>query len=375
MLKQFEVRNFKNFKQPLVFNFTAGNYTFNESNVKEGCVRAAVIFGANASGKSNLGLALFDIVANLTDKQKGNIKAYTNLISEDPLVEFKYVFQFNDTEVIYHYFKLSHNIIAKEALYIDRELVLEYDHNMGEGSSTLADTSSLDLVLSDDNLGKLSFVKYVYNNTNFKTESKANLAFKELMEFVDKMLLFYSLDRNYYTGYTEGKESLTDLIVKNDKVQDLQLFLSRLGIHYKLVSRVVDGEAVIYVDFSNVRDDENKLADIFSVASTGTKALLLYYYWLIKAQDASFIFMDEFDAYYHFELAENIVNQTLSMFSNQVVFTTHNTNLMTNTLFRPDNLFILSSSGIHSLQGLTDKELREAHNLQKMYKAGKFNHE
>lgn len=54
MLKQFEVRNFKNFKQPLVFNFTAGNYTFNESNVKEGCVRAAVIFGANASGKSNL---------------------------------------------------------------------------------------------------------------------------------------------------------------------------------------------------------------------------------------------------------------------------------------------------------------------------------
>lgn len=83
--------------------------------------------------------------------------------------------------------------------------------------------------------------------------------------------------------------------------------------------------------------------------------------------------MDEFDAYYHFELAEKIVKYVLEKRLNcQILFTSHNTNLMTNELFRPDCLFIIQDEQIKSMAFLTDKELRFAHNLQKMYRAGAF---
>ena len=57
----------------------------------------------------------------------------------------------------------------------------------------------------------------------------------------------------------------------------------------------------------------------------------------------------------------------------QSIVTSHNTYLMSNRLTRPDCTFILSSDGvIRSLAVCTDKELREAHNMEKMYREGVF---
>ena len=57
----------------------------------------------------------------------------------------------------------------------------------------------------------------------------------------------------------------------------------------------------------------------------------------------------------------------------QVLLTTHNTNVITNELLRPDCYFIMDHKGIEAIFEKTDKELREAHNIEKMYKAGAFN--
>ena len=57
----------------------------------------------------------------------------------------------------------------------------------------------------------------------------------------------------------------------------------------------------------------------------------------------------------------------------QIFTTTHNTYLMSNDLLRPDCYFILKNNKIKAISDLTEKELRQAHNLQKMYKAGAFN--
>ena len=63
MLIRFEVENFKNFKNKIVLDLSnTKGYEFKENLVKNNVVRSGVIFGKNASGKSNLGLALFDIV-------------------------------------------------------------------------------------------------------------------------------------------------------------------------------------------------------------------------------------------------------------------------------------------------------------------------
>ena len=54
------------------------------------------------------------------------------------------------------------------------------------------------------------------------------------------------------------------------------------------------------------------------------------------------------------------------------MLTTHNTSIITNDLLRPDCYFLMSKHSIRSLSKSTSKELREAHNIEKMYKAGSF---
>ena len=57
----------------------------------------------------------------------------------------------------------------------------------------------------------------------------------------------------------------------------------------------------------------------------------------------------------------------------QIFTTTHKTDLMSNDLLRPDSYFLRANNSIKAISQLTEKELRQAHNLQKMYKAGAFN--
>ena len=83
--------------------------------------------------------------------------------------------------------------------------------------------------------------------------------------------------------------------------------------------------------------------------------------------------MDEFDAFYNYELAENVVKILKMKYPDcQVVLTSHNTNLMTNRIMRPDCLFILSKYGLTPISRATARELREGHNLEKMYIGGEF---
>ena len=85
------------------------------------------------------------------------------------------------------------------------------------------------------------------------------------------------------------------------------------------------------------------------------------------------LFIDEFDAYYHYELAEQIVKMLEQMHNTQVILTSHNTNLLSNRIMRPDCYFILSDGKLTSFVNATNRELREGHNLEKLYMSGEFN--
>lgn len=121
--------------------------------------------------------------------------------------------------------------------------------------------------------------------------------------------------------------------------------------------------------------DRNEL-DFYSNCSTGVRSLTLFYYWIqsIRFSDnpPSLLFIDEFDAFYHLNLSENLVKE-LKKCNSQIILTTHNTSLMSNKLLRPDCYFLMYKDGINSLADSTDKEIREAHNIEKMYRAGAFN--
>ena len=97
-----------------------------------------------------------------------------------------------------------------------------------------------------------------------------------------------------------------------------------------------------------------------------------FFYWYKTCQNVSRRFIDEFDAYYHYELSETLVNMLDEMRNTQVIITSHNTNLLSNRIMRPDCYFVLANNQITSLVNATDRELREGHNLEKLYLSGEF---
>ncbi|MCD7950016.1 MAG: AAA family ATPase [Erysipelotrichaceae bacterium] len=364
MLKRFEVKNFKNFKDMILDLSDTKGYEYNTYLIQDGIVKNGVIFGKNASGKSNLGLAIFDIVSNLTDNTNtlSTVEPYKNLDYNDENIEFDYTFQFNKDTVEYAYTKISAKELFYETLKINDHIVIQYNHGNKKGFCLLEGTENLNIQLKNNTL---SFIKYINNNSVLK-ENTVNNVFKKFIDFVNNMLLFYSLEVNRYFGYMTGNDRVEDAIVRKGCLQDFEEFLHSIDINYHLISRKIDGKNKIFVKYQNGEAQFN------SVASTGTRALALFYYWSISSDNVSFIYMDEFDAYYHFELANEVVKKILKKENTQIIFTSHNTNLMNNDLFRPDCLFIMQNEGIKSMSNLTSKELRKAHNLQKMYKAGAF---
>lgn len=99
---------------------------------------------------------------------------------------------------------------------------------------------------------------------------------------------------------------------------------------------------------------------------------MTFFYWYKHIKRISLLFIDEFDAFYHYELAENIVKLLRDKIPVQAILTSHNTSLMANRFMRPDCYFILTRDKIVSLPKATDRELRQGHNLEKLYMNGEF---
>lgn len=368
MLKRFEVENFKGFRDTLVFDLAAHEYAFNKSLTVDGIVNKAIVYGKNGIGKSCLGFALFDIISHLTDKERMSHKYLSNYINLDsglPYARFKYFFQFDDDEIVYEYHKRDTDNLIDETLWINGELVLDYSYTDDRRRMVKRELcGDLRIELNDN---KLSVVKYIYRNTPTGYQP----VFTKMMQFCERMLWYRSLSEgNSYCGYTNGAAYLTEKLYESGKIKDFEAFLKENEVPYHLKFVTNNGNHELMAVFA----DGKEMTPFLSVISTGTAALLLYYVWSISSFDTiSLLFIDEFDAFFHFEAAEGIILKLNRARSFQTILTSHNTYLMQNRLTRPDCCFIMTSNRITSLYDSTDKEIREAHNLEKMYVNGVFN--
>ena len=367
MLTKFEVQNFKNFKERFVFDLSeTKNYEFNSECIKNGLVNKALIYGVNGCGKSNLGFAIFDLVSHLTDKNLSPklYQHYLNAESEEKAAKFTYTFKFNDTVVEYSYGKVAFRFVSWESLKINGEQVVTYycDKPL---ETTLKGAETLNTDLSGSNLSAL---KYIKNNTVL-IANETNQILKEFFNFVDSMLFFRCLIDNDFIGFEAGNCNIIEDILQKNHLNELEVFLNKAGIDCKLKSIELNGKEDIAFMFGD------KSLRLFDIASTGTKSLIVFYFWLQRLKEkneVSFVFIDEFDAFYHHKLSKLIVEE-LKTTQAQVILTTHNTSIMSNDLLRPDCYFLMQSNSIAPLYKFTDKELRNAHNIEKMYKAGAFN--
>ena len=126
MLKRFSVKNFKAFEDKVTLDLSSiGNYEFNKECIGNGICKTALLYGKNASGKTSLCFALFDIVEVLTDKYVCHevFKHYKHILHQDNPTEFDYEFKFGTDEVFYKYSKSDQSSLISEEL-IDRKSVV-----------------------------------------------------------------------------------------------------------------------------------------------------------------------------------------------------------------------------------------------------------
>ena len=362
MLRKFLVSGCRCFRDKLIFDLTKSHeYEFNSHLVRNGLISSGVIYGVNGSGKSNLGFALFDIVGVLTDYELAapmtDKAAYLNAETEHGTARFEYEFEFCGHVVNYSYEKSAPDEIQSESLTADGKIVLSRT-----GTETVYENASLKI---PELPPRMSAIRYIYRNTPLESTN----AISETVGFVEKMLWFRSLNSRGYCGYTSGRSTLTDELNTPEKVKEFESYLYDMaGIQMKLEVLVSpSGKRELYIVYPN------RKLEFFSAASTGTQELLLLYYWKKFAlKDVRFLFIDEFDAFYHYELSAKIVTDISCKTGMQSFFTSHNTYLANNRIMRPDCFFILSDGQITSFADATERELREGHNLEKLLRSGEF---
>lgn len=369
MLARFEVSNFKNFKDTIVFDLTKPNsYEFNKECISNGIINKAIVYGYNGVGKSNLGFAIFDLVSHLTDRNSSS-ELYENYIyaGSKSHATFKYEFHFSEDRIVYEYAKTNLDTLVFENLYINGKLFAAIDRR--KNTTAFIDAAGAESLKKDMGETLISVVTYIKKNTVLDSNS-TNDCFNNFITFVNGMLFFRSLDKNYYIGLEQGTTGIEADIIEKNNVKEFEIFLNKAGIKCNLTAVVSDGKKP-HLAF----EFDGKQIPFYEIASQGTRALGVFYFWFqrLKRDDSkvTLVFVDEFDAFYHYSLSLLVIEQLRGV-KPQVIVTTHNTSVMTNELLRPDCYFFIDEKGIRSLSNRTEKELREAHNIEKMYRAGAF---
>ena len=370
MLAKIEISNFKNFKENFVFDLSnTSSFSFNQECIKNKIVNKAIVYGHNGSGKSNLGFAIFDLISHITDKEivQDYYKNYFNADLNETKSKFSFEFRFDKNILEYSYTKSDYQTLISEELKINGKEYLYIDREKSSIFRTSAKgAKSLKKDIGDSNI---SIINYLSKNTILDDNKDNNIFFK-FKEFVNKMLYFKDVDGRNFLGLEQGGHSIFDDIVELNNLKDFEKFLNDAGIICKLVSKKgYESNNVVYFKFK-------KKEVVFSeIASSGTKALALFYFWyqrLKEENSVSFLFIDEFDAFYHHSLSKTLVEKLKELENTQVILTTHNTSIISNEILRPDCYFLMYPDRITSLAKSTTKELREAHNIEKMYRAGFF---
>lgn len=366
MLTRFAVKNYRGFKDRLEWDFShPGQYSFNNEAVKGGVIKNAIVYGPNGAGKSNLGLAVFDIANHLSHKWK-KPDYYINFASAyspaEP-VEFEYRLVLGGSVLDYSYAKVVEDmkgVLIRERLAVDGREMLFRDAGSLRLSDefALSETAKSNLLHSANNI---SLVNYLLGGVPLKGGHPLLL----LSRFAEGMLFFRSLDNREFIGLKEGGSNIEEYIINNGLADDFAVFLREISGQEFTFAAPAKGDKMLYCIIGDTR------IPFIIVASTGTMNLELQYYWLKEMEDASFVFVDEFDAFYHHKLAD-AVSRRLFRSGHQVFLTTHDTSLLSNDLLRPDCYFILDGGAIKPLCALTEKELRLGHNLEKLYRGGAF---
>lgn len=374
MLKEIKMNNFKSFMNSTTIDLKKTNYTILPNNVAEnGILKGCAFVGANASGKSNIILSI-KLFLDFMFRERGiNSGMFKCLFSQSSQYSIEYTFLIDDKDVKYRFeIDIAKKFIS-ENLYMDDVLLME---RIGDSAKSYI-TDKNGICYDSSDVGKDSlFLRTLYFNTKFS----GNTTLQNWMEYLknsvyinlyDKIIQSYSGENYEISTYLKenGSELINDFFDKYSFEQNVEYTQASEGFNYTIM--VLDEKKTIFFKRKGINEPIP-----FIEESLGNQNLLnILPAFLNAIKNNGLLLIDEFSSGFHNELEELLVKHFMNTAKNaQLIFVTHSTNLLSNSILRPDQEYAVSfKSEIGSvINRFSNEQPRIAQNIEKMYNSGIF---
>lgn len=419
MLLEFSIKNFKTFKEKVTLSLLASNYdkdTREDENVhyesKFGLrlLKSAVIYGANASGKSKLLDAIafmrFFVINSSRESLKGDdigIEPFKlNTETENEPSEFEVIFVHE--KVLYRYgFEVTAKKVTAEWLFHrpktkEVELFYRDENNFETHPKSFAKGKAIIKEgLVRDNALLLS-VAAQFNDIIATT----------VTEWFKKLKTISGLNEHNYKGYSLGRtedEKYKTRIIELLKAADFgieDVLLQKLDVNAlpkelpkelrdRIAKEMNEENAEYFSDALILRKkfDSNKRAikELATLSfdddeSAGTQKFFALLGPILDVLENGYILVvDELDSKLH----PNLVCKIVALFNSdkmnpnnaQLIFNTHDTNLLSSGLFRRDQIWFVEKNKfgeakLYSLADFRSDEVKKNEYFEENYIKGKY---
>lgn len=418
MLIQFSVNNFRTFKDRATLSFVASNYdkdTREQENISHNekyglrLLKSAIIYGANASGKSRLVHALkfmkdFVIKSSKEGQIGDEIDVQPFRLStetENSPSEFEVIFILDNIQYRYG-FEVTDKLVTSEWLY--------YKPKTKEVELFYRELQNFDTHSRSFSKGNAVIKEGLVRNNALLVSVAAQFNDKvsiSVIEWFKKLRVISGLHEYGYKGYSiyktqdhESKQKVLELLKAADlSIEDIiaeKIDINKLPkempkeLREKITQESKDPNTEFYADIVTVHKkydaDGNFVENInFSLdddESSGTDKFFSLSGPVLDVLENGFIFIvDELDAKLHPNLVCKIVSLFNSRNANpknaQLLFNTHDTNLLSSGLFRRDQIWFIEkniqgAARLYSLADFKSEDVKKTEAFEENYIRGKY---
>lgn len=382
MLVQFMVKNVLSFKDEAVLDMAAVNaYKEHTSNLitigtKEKFLKVAAIYGANASGKSNLCKAMryfqkiikesFD---NVDDKALTAIaRCYFPFAFEKKKEnsEFQIVEMIDENEYRYG-FEYNSDFIVSEWLYRKNiktnrtSIIFERTNYFVEfGASVRKECDIYKEQIPSETL-VLSF----FSRLNLGTG-----VFKEVYAGIMDTLAV-SAD---YLGQTDTVKRFLPKLIDREK-ENLIEFLTAIDTGIKDITYVKSEKKIAFYTEHVGKDNQKYQLELYDESDGTIESIMLYIFARSAITTGRSLLIDELNVKLHPLLLKFIIDLFYEKnLKAQLIYTTHDTTLMDKKFFRRDQIWFVQKDefGYSELTALSDFKVRSDASFEKDYLAGVY---
>ena len=390
MIQEFTVKNFRSFKDKVTLSFEATkDTTFESSHVVEVApgvrlLRLALVFGANASGKSNL-LAAFDYLRNFWFHQPADLYAPTESIPflldkvtpQEP-TEFGLKFYTAGKKYWYVLVLDTHRVISEKLyFYKSAQPTLLFFRSFENGQSVIRFNPSV--IKIDATVSREIALRCLPNMSFFAAKKMINYSLPHINDASDWMRkrTHQIIDPGNTMFDSAGKMALNNDALKKYLVD----FMHRADFNITDISAekyACDVRTYFEHTVKNSRGTEKYILsnELQSLGTQRTFGIETAIYSAILNNE--FLPIDEIESSLHPDLTEFILEQFFKSESrSQLLVTTHYDPLLgsVDDLIRKDSVWFTEKGedGCSDLYSLVEfKGLRKIKSFQKSYRNGAF---